>query len=504
LIRDKEDSSATGVNGNQHDEGINGAGAAYVFVRSGTNWSQQAYLKASNTGRHNWFGYAVAISGDTVVVGALGEGSNATGINGNQNNNTATDAGAVYVFVRSGTNWSQQAYLKASNTGAGDEFGSAVAISGDTLAVGAWAEDSNATGANGNQNSNSASNSGAAYVFVRNGTNWNQQAYLKASNTRTAAEFAGTVAISGDTLAVGAGAESSSATGVNGDQSDTNAPESGAAYVFVRAGTNWSQQAYLKASNAKAGDQFAKVAVSGDLVAVGAVSEPSKATGVNGDQTDHSAPIAGSAYVFVRTGTNWNQQAYLKPSNTRAYDEFSWSLAISGDTVVVGADGEFSNATGVNGDQSNTNAPVSGAAYVFTGLGPPMRTTITVTDTADDGPGTLRAALASAADGDTIDFSLLSTPATIALTSDELSVSNSVTILGPGPNALAVAADKSVFPRIRIFRICSNTVVNLSGLTITNGSARFDSGGGIFNDHATLTVSNCTLSGNHPERQRFQ
>jgi len=339
---------------------------------------------------------------------------------------------------------------------------------------------------------------------VRNGTNWNQQAYLKASNTRTAAEFAGTVAISGDTLAVGAGAESSSATGVNGDQSDTNAPESGAAYVFVRAGTNWSQQAYLKASNAKAGDQFAKVAVSGDLVAVGAVSEPSKATGVNGDQTDHSAPIAGSAYVFVRTGTNWNQQAYLKPSNTRAYDEFSWSLAISGDTVVVGADGEFSNATGVNGDQSNTNAPVSGAAYVFTGLGPPMRTTITVTDTADDGPGTLRAALASAADGDTIDFSLLSTPATIALTSDELSVSNSVTILGPGPNALAVAADKSVFPRIRIFRICSNTVVNLSGLTITNGSARFDSGGGIFNDHATLTVSNCTLSGNHPERQRFQ
>src|SRR6266542_4404433 len=126
-----------------------------------------------------------------------------------------------------------------------------------------------------------------------------------------------------------------------------------------------------------------------------------------------------------------------------------------------------------------------------------MRTTITVTDTADDGPGTLRAALASAADGDTIDFSLLSTPATIALTSDELSVSNSVTILGPGPNALAVAADKSVFPRIRIFRICSNTVVNLSGLTITNGSARFDSGGGIFNDHATLTVSNCTLSGNY-------
>ena len=116
------------------------SGAAYVFVRDGTNWVQQAYLKASNTGAQDLFGLSVAISGDTLVVGAPYEDSSATGVNGNQTNNSATDSGAAYVFVREGTNWSQQAYLKASNTGANDEFGISVAISGDTVVVGAGYE----------------------------------------------------------------------------------------------------------------------------------------------------------------------------------------------------------------------------------------------------------------------------------------------------------------------------------------------------------------------------
>src|SRR5207249_1931647 len=159
------------------------SGAAYVFVRDGTNWVQQAYLKASSTGASDVFGYSVAVSGDTVVVGARWEASNATGVNGNQSNNSASAAGAAYVFVRDGTNWIQQAYLKASNTGAGDWFGFSVAVSGDTIVIGVTHEDSNATGVNGNQTINSATDSGAAYVFVRDGTNWIQQAYLKASNT---------------------------------------------------------------------------------------------------------------------------------------------------------------------------------------------------------------------------------------------------------------------------------------------------------------------------------
>ena len=159
------------------------SGAAYVFVRSGTNWSQQAYLKASNTEAVDHFGYRWRCRATRWWSGRYGEDSNATGVNGNQSDNSATNSGAAYVFVRSGTNWSQQAYLKASNTGADDSLRLSVAVSGDTVVVGAYGEDSNATGVNGNQSDNSATDSGAAYVFVRSGTTWSQQAYLKASNT---------------------------------------------------------------------------------------------------------------------------------------------------------------------------------------------------------------------------------------------------------------------------------------------------------------------------------
>jgi hypothetical protein len=137
-----------------------------VFTRSGTTWSQQAYLKASNTGSLDEFGSVVAISGDTIVVGVHFEDSNATGINGNQNDDSASNAGAAYVFTRSGVTWSQQTYLKASNTGSLDEFGSVVTISDNTIVAAARFEDSNATGINGNQNNDLANRSGAAYVFV--------------------------------------------------------------------------------------------------------------------------------------------------------------------------------------------------------------------------------------------------------------------------------------------------------------------------------------------------
>ncbi len=149
----------------------------------------------------------MALSGDTLVVGAYEEDSNATGVNGEQGNNLASNAGAAYVFVRSGNTWSQQAYLKASNTGADDLFGWSVALSGDTLVVGAWGEDSNATGVGGDQGNNLAEYAGAAYVFVRSGGLWSQQAYLKASNTGADDGFGSSVALSGDTLVVGANRE---------------------------------------------------------------------------------------------------------------------------------------------------------------------------------------------------------------------------------------------------------------------------------------------------------
>ena len=136
-----------------------------MFTRAGSVWSQQAYLKASNTVHE--FGYTLAVSGDTIVVGTPAEDSNATGVNGDQTNTLAIEAGAAYVFARTGSAWSQVAYLKASNTGAGDQFGAgSVGVSGDTVVVGAFGEDSNATGVNGDQTNDLATDAGAAYVFV--------------------------------------------------------------------------------------------------------------------------------------------------------------------------------------------------------------------------------------------------------------------------------------------------------------------------------------------------
>jgi hypothetical protein len=159
-----EDSDATGVNGDQSSNAAGYSGAVYVFTRSGGVWSQQAYLKASNTGASDAFGFSVALSGDTLVVGEAYENSDAMGVNGDQSSTSAGASGAVYVFTRSGGVWSQQAYLKASNTGEGDYFGGSVALSGDTLAVGAFLEQSAATGVNGDQSSNAAHDAGAVYV----------------------------------------------------------------------------------------------------------------------------------------------------------------------------------------------------------------------------------------------------------------------------------------------------------------------------------------------------
>jgi FG-GAP repeat protein len=371
-----ESSTATGVNGNQSINAANNAGAIYIFSRSNLTWTQQAYLKATNTGTEDRFGYEIALSadGNTLAVGTVYEDSAATGIGGNQADDTATESGAVYVFTRSGTTWTPQAYIKASNTNTLDGFGVAIALSadGNTLAVGAQGESSAATGVGGNQADNSADGAGAAYVFVRTGTAWTQQAYIKAFNTDPSDYFGTSVALSstGDTLAVSAMSEGSRALGVNGDQLDNSAPESGAIYVFVRAGNSWSQDAYVKASNSYPGLYFAaRVALSGDgnTLVASAPSESSAATGINGNETDTSKAQSGAAYLFGRSAGRWSQRAYIKASNTDAHDYFGDNLAISADagTLVVSAPYESSAATGVDGDQANNAAFDSGAVYVF-------------------------------------------------------------------------------------------------------------------------------------------
>jgi hypothetical protein len=360
-----EASAATGANGNQDDNTRFHSGAVYVFRRAGLIWQQEAYLKASNTGTGDEFGHSVALSGDTLVVGARREDSAATGIGGNQNDDNASNSGAVFVFRRTGTTWQQEAYVKAANTGAGDEFGYSVALSGDTLAVGAPREDSVATGVNGNPGDNTTADSGAVYVFRRVGTAWQQEAYVKASNTGVGDELGISVALSGDILAVGAHHEDSGSLGINGSQVDNSALDSGAVYVFRRSGTAWQQEAYVKASNTESEDLFGtSVALSGDTLAVGAKYEGSAATGINGDQ-GNGAGFSGAVYVFRRTGTTWQQEAYIKASNTGVSDLFGSSVSLSGDTLAVGAYSEDSAATGVDGNQGDNSVDSSGAAYVF-------------------------------------------------------------------------------------------------------------------------------------------
>jgi hypothetical protein len=284
------------------------------------------------------------------------------------------DAGAVYVFTRSGTVWSQQAYLKASNTQADSEFGATVGLSADgtTLAVGAPAEDSNATGINGNQADTSLNAAGAVYVFTRTGAAWTQQAYVKASNTRANALFGVNLALSADgsTLAVDSWAESSNATGIDGNQADTGTTNAGAVYVFTRAAGAWSQQAYVKASNTRANAEFSRglaLSSDGNKLAVGSRYETSGATGINGTQADTSAANAGAVYLFTRTGAAWSQQAYFKASNTGAGDAFGSRLALSADgtTLAVAAAGEGSQASGIDGNQADNSASNAGAVYLY-------------------------------------------------------------------------------------------------------------------------------------------
>lgn len=437
-----ENSGAKGINGNQNDHSLYSAGAVYVFTRKGNSIAQQAYIKPASPGEHANFGSSVALSrdGNTLAVAAYYESSAATGINGNQDDRSIPEAGAVYIFVRTGSTWSQQAYIKASNTGTaaagdsfaeGDQFGYSMSLSadGNTLAVGAIGEDSNATGINGNQADNSANQAGAEYVFARTGTTWTQQAYIKSTMTRANVLFGYSTGISGDgntvvvaeydadrgkgalyvltrsagvwshqariqaenaevqdslgyslalsedgnTIASGAADEDCMTPGINpaGCENDqASNTSSGAAYVFVRNGTTWTQQVFLKASNPGKEDWFGvRIAISGDgnTVAVGAQNEDSAATGINGKQDDDSAPEAGAVYLFTRTGTTWAQHSYIKASNTHAGDEFGSSLALTRDgrTLLIGARGEDGGAKGVNGNQKDSSVRDAGAAYLF-------------------------------------------------------------------------------------------------------------------------------------------
>ncbi len=196
-------------------------------------------MKASNAGAGDNFGVAVAISGDTIVVGAYLEDSNQSGVTNGSTasaDNSTADAGAAYVFKRTGVNWAQEAYLKAPNPGGTDYFGAYVAVNGNLIAVGAFNEDSNQATISNNATAsadNSLSNAGAVYIFRRTGVNWAQEAYVKAENVDAGDQFGVNVSISGDTVIVGANFEDSNQNTITQNASaDDSANAAGAVYVY--------------------------------------------------------------------------------------------------------------------------------------------------------------------------------------------------------------------------------------------------------------------------------
>lgn len=282
-----------GAFGDENGGGVY-AGSAYVFVRNGGVWNEEAKLTASDAAFRDYFGISVAIFGETIVVGAYGD-----------DHSGGADAGSAYVFVRSVGVWTEQSRLSAADAAADDEFGNAVAISSDRIVV-------------GSENSDHAglANAGAAYVFVRSESIWTQEAKLTASDAATLDLFGHSIAVTGDTAIVG----------VHNDD-NAGGQDAGSAYVFIRSNNVWTQQAKLTATDPGVGEYFGmSVALWGELAIIGARND------------SHSGvPVAGSAYVFLRSGSNWVQQAKLTTSDPMDNDQFGNSVAALGDTALVGA-----------------------------------------------------------------------------------------------------------------------------------------------------------------------
>ncbi len=361
-------------------------GAAYVFKRTGSTWSHEAYLKSPNTSYYDRFGSSVAIDGDTIVVGAVGEdgtaGSIIHGSNLSATNDSGSENGAAYVFKRTGSTWVHEAYLKAPNTSELDNFGSSVAIDGDTVVVGAkWegsATNSIIHGSDLSGTNDSGEYNGAVYVFKRTGSTWLHEAYLKAPNTSNRDAFGNYAAIDGDTIVVGAfGEDSTTGSIIHGiDLSGTNDSGSanGAAYVFKRTGSTWVHEAYLKVPNTSQEDFFGNsIAIDGNTLLVRATGEDSNTNTIiyGGDLSaaNDAGDNNGAVYLFKRTGSIWTHEAYIKAPNTSDSDSFGVSVALDGDTIVVGASLESSNTNTIihGSDLSATNDDGlnNGAVYIF-------------------------------------------------------------------------------------------------------------------------------------------
>ncbi|HKS38875.1 MAG TPA: Ig-like domain-containing protein [Verrucomicrobiae bacterium] len=477
------------------------AGAAYVFVHDGSSWVEQGKLVASDAARSAQFGNAVALSGDTLVVGAHSDGAN------------GVSAGAAYVFVRSGTTWIQQARLVASDPGSNEQFGCAVAIEGDTVAVGALGDGTVFAG------------TGAVYVFERSGGAWTQQAKLVSNNPRPGNALGLSVGLSGDTIVAGSPYDE-----------DTGVVDAGAVYVFSRTAGSWSQQAELRAGDAGPNDHLGwSVSVSGDTLMAGAPdqdglgaayvftraggvwSSQAKLTaddGVSGDSFGVSVSLAGSdavvgadfgslsvanggtAYLFQRSGTTWSQEAEICGEDIAEWAGFGSSVALSGTTVVVGApfNGDlFEGAAFVFGSEGNT-APVANPQSLTTD----EDTLATLTLTGSD------------AEGDALTFAVLTAPTrgTLSGTAPNLTYTPNLNENGSDSFTFRVndgALDSAVATvSITITAINDAPVANSQTVTTSEDTAAGIplTGSDVENDALTFTVMTAptkgTLNGTAP------
>ena len=363
-----EDGGSQGVGGDPTDNSAPSAGVVCAYLRQGSGWVPMTLLKGSNTEAGDQFGFALAIDGNTLAVGAPQEASATPHINGHEGDNSAPGAGAVYLFERSGLTWVQTAYLKPSTPGAGDAFGTAIALDGDTLLVGAPQEDSASNTVDGDAANDGAPNAGAVFVFERRAGVWTQTAYLKANNAGLQDFFGDAVAVDGDWALVGAPKEDGPVGGINGNGALNGATNAGAAYAFRRNGASWVQVAYIKAQVPDMGHAFgSSVALSGHRLAIGHPFEESAATGIDGNPFSQAATSSGAVTVYrwIEQVGQWRFDAYVKASNTHSFAEFGTAIALEGDRLVVGARSESGGSGGVDGDQAPFLQSGAGSTYVF-------------------------------------------------------------------------------------------------------------------------------------------
>ena len=284
------DYAAVGAPYDDNEKGVD-AGAVYIFKRSSSDtWSQQQKLLAADGAAEDYFGYSVAISGDYLIVGTPWD------------DDDGEKSGSAYIFKLSGSTWTQQDKVTASDAGVDNRFGINVAIDGDYAIVGAFFDDDFGT------------RTGSAYIYERSGTDWIEREILHASDAAANDWFGVSVSIYGDYAAVGSRYDD-----------NENGTDAGGVYVFKRSGVDWLEQKKVIASDGAAGDLFHETALYGDYLVVGAY------------QDDDDGSNSGSIYIFQRNGTDWVEQAKHTASDADAGDMFGAGLAIYGNRLLVSA-----------------------------------------------------------------------------------------------------------------------------------------------------------------------